>query len=219
VLVADDQAEARAVLVKLLRQFGVGDCAPGCVDSVGDGNAALQMLAQAQQQGAPYQLLMLDWIMPGMDGAALLQALYAPGAELAPTVVIVSAFDPDDMHASAAQFAVTRFLPKPVLPDALRQVLGGLHGEPVAAANAQQPRRPAALPPPVAVVPAPARDWPPNLTRLKLLLAECSFDAIDLWQNEKPAFTRMLSMHSVHRISLALENYDFDVALDLLPKD
>ena len=58
VLVAEDQAVSRHILVANLRQWGYE------VMAVGDGTKAWEVL---QAEEAP-QLVILDWLMPGMDG-------------------------------------------------------------------------------------------------------------------------------------------------------
>jgi two-component system sensor histidine kinase/response regulator len=220
-LVVDDQDEACTVLATMLQQLGVGQALPSGIDRARSGDAALAMIVAAMQQGRPYQLLMLDWVMPGMDGEALLQKLHATNPETAPVTVIVSAYDADVMHNAASLQHARRFLSKPVLPEALRQLLNGLTGQtPILAPI--EPLMPA--PPPT----APQTDtahrripfgWPPCLPRFKLLLVECNAEAIELWETSKPDFNRVLPLQTVHRISVALDNFDFDVALALLPKD
>jgi len=48
--------------------------------------------------------------------------------------------------------------------------------------------------------------------------AECSAEAIELWQANKAEFARTLPLQTVHRVSVALDNFDFDAALTLLPE-
>ncbi|MEG1455611.1 MAG: ATP-binding protein, partial [Comamonas sp.] len=61
-LVVDDNASARHILSEMLGGFGM------VADAVASGEAALQRLQQASSTGQPYQLVLLDWRMPGMDG-------------------------------------------------------------------------------------------------------------------------------------------------------
>src|SRR6185436_15544973 len=63
VLVADDNTMARAVLTDML---GSLSCRVTAVDS---GQAALAEAARAANEGSPYRLAVLDWKMPGVDGA------------------------------------------------------------------------------------------------------------------------------------------------------
>jgi PAS domain S-box-containing protein len=76
VLVADDNADMRAYLVRLLR-------GRGHVEAVGDGATALEV-ARAWEP----DLILTDVMMPGLDGFALLQAVRAD-PRLRPTSVIL----------------------------------------------------------------------------------------------------------------------------------
>jgi DNA-binding response OmpR family regulator len=69
ILVAEDQTDIRDLLVMNLRNAGYE------VSAVGDGEAAL-----AQQLVAPADLLVLDLMMPRMDGLEVCKALRAKGS-------------------------------------------------------------------------------------------------------------------------------------------
>ncbi|MES2991101.1 MAG: response regulator transcription factor [Pseudomonadota bacterium] len=69
ILVAEDQTDIRDVLVMNLRNAGYE------VSAVGDGEAAL-----AQQLAAPADLLVLDLMMPRLDGLEVCKALRARGS-------------------------------------------------------------------------------------------------------------------------------------------
>ena len=210
VLVVDDQPESRVVLVKMLRHLGVGQAPEAGIDSAENGQAALEMIAQAQQRGRPYHLLMLDWVMPDMDGEQVLRSLLAQPADNQPLPVIVSAYDTDIMHDTVVRLNAHLFLAKPVLPEALRHLLKGLSKHaPVL------PSHKASAPPAAVTLPG---QWPDCLPQLRILLGECNVEAADLWHAHKPAFASQMPVQTVHRISMALDNFDFDIALDLLPE-
>ncbi len=129
VLVVDDQPDARLALQDLLGALGVGTAHPGRVDCSDDGDTALVMIEQARQRGQPYDLILIDWVMPGLDGAGVLKALQdKPGAG-APLSVIVSAYDSELLHASVKALGAEHFLPKPVLPESLRELIKWLGGD------------------------------------------------------------------------------------------
>ena len=128
VLVVDDQPEARLVLVDLLTVLGVGAAHGKEIDCAASGEEALAMVRRAFDAGHPYDLLLLDWIMPVMDGGVVLQALQNSGLTHPPLPVVVSAHDSEMMHETANRLGVKNFLAKPVLPEALRQLLNSLTG-------------------------------------------------------------------------------------------
>ncbi len=129
VLVADDQPDARGALVDLLGALGVGTALPGGIEQADDGDTALAMVEQAQAEQRPYDLLLIDWVMPRLDGAAVLTALQARhGRAKIPLPVVVSAYDSDLLHDTASALGVQHFLPKPVLPESLRDLIKWLVG-------------------------------------------------------------------------------------------
>ncbi|HCI15089.1 MAG TPA: hybrid sensor histidine kinase/response regulator [Gallionellaceae bacterium] len=131
VLVVDDQPEAQLVLVDLLAALGVGVAHHRTIDCASSGAEALAMIRQALDAGQPYDLLLVDWVMPEMDGGGVLQALQDSGMDHPPLSVVVSAYDSEIMHEAADRLGAEHFLPKPVLPEALRKLLNTLTGNTV----------------------------------------------------------------------------------------
>ena len=225
VLVVDDQHEARVVLVNMLRQFGVGKALDSGIDSATNGKTALEMIEQAQQEDLPYHLLMLDWVMPDMGGEQVLRNLHEQHPDKLPVPVIVSASDTDAMHDTLSGLNAKLFLSKPVLPEALRDLLKASTGHaPIIEHEPTMPESGLAMQAPPAlpshewnIAPKPGQ-WPDCLPRLRVLLEECSVEAVDLWQANQSAFSSMLPLQTVHRISMALDNFEFDIALNLLPE-
>ena len=225
VLVVDDQHEARVVLVNMLRQFGVGKALDSGIDSATNGKTALEMIEQAQQEDLPYHLLMLDWVMPDMGGEQVLRNLHEQHPDKLPVPVIVSACDTDAMHDTLSGLNAKLFLSKPVLPEALRDLLKALTGHaPIIEHEPTMPESGLAMQAPPAlpshewnIAPKPGQ-WPDCLPRLRVLLEECSVEAVDLWQANQSAFSSILPLQTVHRISMALDNFEFDIALNLLPE-
>ncbi len=128
VLVIDDQPEARMALLGLLGALGVGASWPGGLDQAEDGALALAMIDEAAGAGRGYDLLLVDWLMPGLDGAGLLEALQQKQLDKKPLAVVVSAYDTEVMHAAAKKLDAHYFLPKPVLPESLRNLFAWLAG-------------------------------------------------------------------------------------------
>ncbi|HEY8097971.1 MAG TPA: response regulator [Methylobacter sp.] len=128
VLVVDDLPEARMVLVDLLTTLGVGVAYDQKIASSASGEEALAMVRQAFDAGQPYDVLLLDWVMPNMDGSGLLQALQNSGMPHLPLSVAVSAFDSETMSEAAIGLGVQHFLSKPILPQAVRKLLNTLVG-------------------------------------------------------------------------------------------
>jgi len=128
VLVVDDHYDTRLVLVDLLTVLGVGAAYEQKVTCVSNGKAALAQLREAASTHQPYDLLLLDWVMPGMNGGEVLQALKT-GDLSPPQIAVVSAYDSDMMHKTANDFGVQHFLLKPILPESLRKLLNEVTGD------------------------------------------------------------------------------------------
>ncbi|MEO8542165.1 MAG: response regulator, partial [Betaproteobacteria bacterium] len=146
VLVVDDQPDACLALEDLLGALGVGTVLPGGIDRADDGDTALTMVDKAELEGRPYDLLLIDWVMPRLDGAGVLSALKMRHGAKAPLPVVVSAYDSELLHDTASGLGVCHFLPKPVLPESLRDLIKWLAGgDPYRAANPEPVRGDAEL--------------------------------------------------------------------------
>jgi len=111
ILVVDDVAENRGLLTSLLRPLGFE------VDQAEDGDAALA----AVETGAP-DLVLLDLVMPGLDGFEVVRRLRAKHGP-APKVVAVSANAFDEARQRALAMGCDSFMTKPVDMDLLLAVL------------------------------------------------------------------------------------------------
>jgi len=131
VLVVDDQAEARQVLCGMLAALGVGAKVSPGIESADSVAMAKDMVDRAAAGGRPYDLLLVDWVMPNVDGGTLLKDLMEKG-EHHPQLAVVSAYDSEMMHEVARRFGVDLFLSKPVLPEALRHLVNTLTGNSIA---------------------------------------------------------------------------------------
>lgn len=129
-LVVDDQREACMSLADLLGALGVGITPPGSVDQADDGDTALAMIEQARAEQRPYDMLLLDWVMPRLDGAGVLAALQQQDGHVkAPMPVIICSSDMDALHETASALGAQHFLLKPVLPESLRELIKWLIGD------------------------------------------------------------------------------------------
>jgi CheY-like chemotaxis protein len=92
--------------------------------------------------------------MPGMDGGTLIRAIRSRFGGHAPRVIVVSAYESAKLRQSIEGLGVDHFLPKPVLPSSLEDILAGLQ-DMRGAADAAVSAKPAV-----------------SLTGLRVLLAE-----------------------------------------------
>ena len=122
VLVVDDNAHAAIVLAEMLQSMSFD------VQQVHSGAEALAALQQAAVQAKPFDLVVLDWQMPGMDGLELGRRIGELDLPQLPHRVMVTAFGREDVLRSAQRQGIEEVLIKPVsasvMFDTLMQVLG-----------------------------------------------------------------------------------------------
>ncbi|BBF85452.1 sensory box histidine kinase/response regulator [Aquitalea magnusonii] len=106
-LVVDDNAAAREVFAHMLQALQLD------AEAVDSGPAALQSLQRAQQAGHPYQLALIDWKMPGMDGVETLQQIQASADFPTPACLLATAHDSDSLAQALGQTPVDGILDKP----------------------------------------------------------------------------------------------------------
>jgi CheY-like chemotaxis protein len=120
VLVVDDNASAREILSTMALGFGLD------VDVARDGADALRQIEQADKLAKPYQLVMMDWKMPVMDGVETALRLRAMPLPRQPAVVMVTAFGREEAMAQlgASGLRIDGMLTKPVNASMLLEVIG-----------------------------------------------------------------------------------------------
>jgi two-component system sensor histidine kinase/response regulator len=107
-LVVDDNASARLVLHGLLTgmNFSVEDAASG--------QAGLDAVVQADSSGTPFDVVFLDWQMPGMDGTEAAARIKALDLRHRPRMIMVTAFGREDVIQGAQEAGIEDVLIKPV---------------------------------------------------------------------------------------------------------
>jgi signal transduction histidine kinase/CheY-like chemotaxis protein len=122
VLVVDDNASSRQILEKILESlsFKVTLAASG-----EEGLAELENAAKDQ----PYDLVIMDWKMPGMDGIEASKRIkHHKDLGDTPPIILVTAYGREEIMQQAEQLGLEGFLLKPVsqsvLFDAIIQAMG-----------------------------------------------------------------------------------------------
>ena len=122
VLVVDDHAETRASLLNQLAALSVGQGEGGQLEAVSTGQTALERVAQSSGVGQPFDLVLLDWVLPDLDGGEVLRRLHDT-AGAGTRVMVISAYGWDSLRSSALDAGASGFLPKPIVPETLRRAL------------------------------------------------------------------------------------------------
>ncbi|MEG0010496.1 MAG: response regulator [Aeromonas sp.] len=124
-LVVDDNASAREILYGMASSFGIE------VDVADSGRAALAMLVEAERKALPYDLVLMDWRMPGMDGVETVRQMHTTKLAQTPSVIMVTAFGREEVREQAELqgVALPVVLTKPVTPSTLLEALGSVLGK------------------------------------------------------------------------------------------
>jgi two-component system sensor histidine kinase/response regulator len=106
VIAVDDTATNRRILEAYLGSWGMR------VTSCPDGEDALEALTRAADKGEPFDVAVLDFNMPRMDGVELARRITASPALRSLRMVMLTSSGTG--HAAAREVGVTEFLTKPV---------------------------------------------------------------------------------------------------------
>ncbi|MBP2295616.1 response regulator [Azospirillum rugosum] len=122
VLVVDDNPTARAVLGELVSSFGWR--AEICTS----GEEAIAELERATAAGRPYDIVLMDWKMPGLDGIETTRRIRADGLVKAPVIIVVSAFGRERIGSLSDTLGLGGALVKPVTASALLDAVTDAYG-------------------------------------------------------------------------------------------
>ena len=128
VLVVDDNDAAREVLVHMADSLGLS------ASAANGGHQAIQAVVTADARHEPFDLLLLDWKMPSMNGVDCAKQLaLMPLSHPPPTVLMLTAFSREEVTNSLAieQVAVAATLTKPVTPSMLLDACLQAFGRPL----------------------------------------------------------------------------------------
>ena len=121
-LVVDDNAQAREILTDALRVFALR------AESISSGEEAVREIAAADSHD-PYQLVLMDWHMPGMDGLETSRIIKRNDRlQHIPKIVMVTAFGREDIRTKAEEIGIDSYLLKPVNSSLLYDTLLDLFG-------------------------------------------------------------------------------------------
>lgn len=114
VLVVDDNALTRILFREMLSEMGLE------ITLAESGIEALQLAKNASAQGTPYQIILLDWKMPEMDGLETARRLREVlGKDAMPEIIMLTAYDCDLLRPQLKAVGVREVLPKPFTPSSL----------------------------------------------------------------------------------------------------
>jgi signal transduction histidine kinase/DNA-binding response OmpR family regulator/HPt (histidine-containing phosphotransfer) domain-containing protein len=181
VLIVDDNDVNRAVLDRQAGRWGMQPA------SVGSGERAIEVLLSAAAEGKPFEIVLLDVNLPGMDGFAIAETI-GRRPEIAGTpLIMLSSGDPAADRARALDMGISACLIKPAPPpELLSAIERALKVTPTVAAPAPYQAGSFAL--------------KPGAPRVRILLAE------DNVVNQEVA--RGLLMRRGHDVTVVPDGYE-----------
>ncbi|MDR2184626.1 MAG: response regulator [Treponema sp.] len=118
VLAVDDEAETRSYFKDIAQRIGL-NC-----DTASSGEEAAGMISRNNG----YDIYFVDWKMPGMDGMELTRYIKR-GDKNKSVVIMISAFEWTAIEKTAKDAGVDKFLPKPLFPSAIADIINECLGE------------------------------------------------------------------------------------------
>ncbi len=113
ILIVDDFSTMRRIVRNLLQEIGFNQTA-----EAEDGKSALQLL-----RSHPFDFVVTDWNMPGMNGIELLKAIRSDARLAKLPVLMVTAEAKREQIMEAAQNGVNGYIIKPFTAETLKDKL------------------------------------------------------------------------------------------------
>jgi two-component system sensor histidine kinase/response regulator len=107
-LIVDDNETNRKILAHQLNSWGM------TYEQADSGMRALELLRRAQAKGQPYNLAILDLMMPEMDGFELAREIKSDPAIAAVPLVLLTSFGQRGDSTTAREAGIAAYLTKPV---------------------------------------------------------------------------------------------------------
>jgi two-component system sensor histidine kinase/response regulator len=131
VLVVEDTETSRDLLETLLRSWSI---APVSVATAEEGLTLLE--ARNRQGGSdPFGLVILDWMLPGMNGLDAAERIRRREETRTLPIVLISAYAGKEEEARCAELGVNVFLPKPITASSMFDAVVQAQGARVHAAR------------------------------------------------------------------------------------
>jgi two-component system sensor histidine kinase/response regulator len=117
VLIVDDNSTNRKILEETLRRWRMHP-----VTAAG-GLQALELIRDAEREGKPFRLLLVDQQMPGIDGFELVRRLAAKSRGAPPPVMMLSSVGLLRNTSRCEELGISEYLTKPVSAPALFEAI------------------------------------------------------------------------------------------------
>ena len=113
VLIIDDNSQAREVLSGILLSMTF------VVDEAASGREGIELVRQSAERKQPYDVVFVDWQMPGLDGIETGRQIQGLNLSPAPHLIMVTAYGREEVLRKAERTSFENVLIKPVTPSML----------------------------------------------------------------------------------------------------
>jgi two-component system, sensor histidine kinase and response regulator len=108
VLIVDDEPQARQIIHNYVLSWGMRN------GTVGSAKEALKLLRQAYVDGDPYQVAIIDFVLPEQDGIELASEIQKDLAIASTKLILLTAFDAPGLGTEAIAAGYRAYLTKPL---------------------------------------------------------------------------------------------------------
>ncbi|MBD5560051.1 MAG: response regulator [Clostridia bacterium] len=112
VLIVDDDTDVGRMATAALTEFGAQP------EWTFDGTSALENLTAAKREGRPFDVVLLDWKLPFMDGIQVARRMRSLTGDQT-KIVLMSAYDWAEVEADAREVGICGFVAKPLFRSSL----------------------------------------------------------------------------------------------------
>lgn len=121
-IVADDEEDVCKNVVKSMRNTGV------TVHYATSGHELIEMMRAAREAGEPYDIILLDWKMPDLDGLETARLIREKYKEKIP-ILFFTTYDWHEIEQEAHELGIKHFLPKPFFIYSFKESVSKILGE------------------------------------------------------------------------------------------
>ena len=111
-LVVDDDEQLCESVIHALKDIGIN------AEWTLDGEAAVELVKERHKQQNDFQIILLDWKLPGMDGIETARSIRTQmGGDI--PIILISAYDWNEIEHEAREAGITGFISKPLFKSTL----------------------------------------------------------------------------------------------------
>ncbi len=142
VLIVDDNQSSRQILMDMMERLSFK------VDAGASGEEAIAKIENASGSGDAYDIVLMDWKMPGIDGLEASRRIKSnSGLSKIPAIIMITAYDSEELMVEAEHLGLEGFLIKPVNPSTVVDTFMTIFGSKTAGTpiTLRKPEDPAGL--------------------------------------------------------------------------